>query len=146
MEHTKRHNINREYMKLEVWSEGMTLYRMVSTMLASMKEKVDFRTSSQLLDAAQSVSANIAEGYCRRSINKYLYFVNVALGSLGELMTRIIGLKEAGRISDETFESFDEFHYRVENKLLALMKSLQAKRHTGEWQEELHESIEPYTS
>jgi hypothetical protein len=37
-----------------------------------------------------------------------------------------------------------EFHYKVENKLLALMKSLQAKRKEKNWEEELHEPVQPY--
>lgn len=59
-------------------------------------------------------------------------------------MTRISGLLMAGKISKESFESFDEFHYKVENKLLSLVKSLQIKRKTGNWDEEIHEPITPY--
>jgi four helix bundle protein len=143
MEYTKRHNINRGYMKLEVWNDGIELFRLVNKMLATA-DRIDFKLSSQILDAAQSVAANIAEGYCRRTINEYLYFLNVSLGSLGELMTRMIGLKTIGKISEQAFESFDEFHYRVENKLLSLIKSLQAKRKDGSWDEEIHEPVAPY--
>ncbi|MHB8338813.1 MAG: four helix bundle protein [Ignavibacteriaceae bacterium] len=30
--------------------------------------KLDFKLKAQILDAAQSISSNIAEGYCRRRI------------------------------------------------------------------------------
>ena len=109
-------------------------------------KKVDVRLSSQVLDAAQSISANIAEGYCRKSINEYLYFLNVSLGSLGELMTRVIGLKNDSKISAESFESFDKVHYCVENKLLALVKSLQARRNAGSWEETFREPLKPSVS
>ena len=143
MEYTNRGNINRGYMKLEVWNDAMSLLQLVNRTLQQM-EKTDFKLRSQILDATQSVSANIAEGYCRRSINEYLYFLNVALGSLGELMTRLIGLKSIGAVPIELFDRFDAFHWRVENKLLALIRSLQEKRKEGTWEEELRESTEPY--
>jgi four helix bundle protein len=139
----KRHNINRGYMKLEVWNDGIELLELVAKIMSSA-EKIEYKLSGQILDAAQSVSANIAEGYCRKSVNEYLYFLNVALGSLGELMTRLVGLKGISKISEETFESFDECHYKVENKLLALIKSLQTKRKEGTWETELREPNEPY--
>jgi len=126
-DHTKRRNINRGYMKLEVWQDAMELFKLTSDIMGGAPN-VDFRLRSQILDSAQSIASNIAEGYCRRSINEYLYFLNVALGSSGEVITRVIGIKLIGQLREGDFERFDELHYKVENKLLALVKSLQAKR------------------
>ncbi len=142
MIYTKRKNINRGYMKLEVWNDAISPFQMVDELVSS-NGKIDFKLRAQILDAAQSVSANITEGYCRRSINEYLYFLNVSLGSLGELMTRVIGPKATQKISTQAFDSFDEFHYRVENKLMALIRALQAKRKEGTWEEELRHASAP---
>ncbi len=114
-------------MKLEVWQDAMELFKLTSGIMCGTPN-VDFRLRGQILGSAQSIASNIAEGYCRRSINEYLYFLNVALGSSGEVMTRVIGVKLIGQLREKDFESFDELHYKVENKLLALVKSLQAKR------------------
>lgn len=135
-EYTKRKNVNWGYMKLEVWNEAMYLFRWICSLILE-EGFVDFKLRSQLLNAAQSVSSNIAEGYCRRSIREYLQFLNIALGSSGELFTRMIGFKEIGVISKTSFEEFDVLHYSVENKLLALKKSLQAKQKEGSWIEAL---------
>lgn len=132
-EYTKRRNLNRGYMKLEVWQESMLLLELVERTLLEAQSK-DLKMQSQILNAVQSVSSNIAEGYCRKTVNECLYFINVALGSMGELMTRVAGLRLMNRITAESFESFDSFHYRVENKLLALKKALQSKRFTGTWE------------
>ena len=136
MEYTKRRNLNRGYMKLEVWNEAIRLLGVVKKVL-SMQTQIDIRLRGQIVDAAQSISANIAEGYCRRTINEYLQFLAIALGSSGELMTRIIGFREFYELKDDLFEEFDTLHYSVENKLLSLVKSLQMKRKTGTWQEEI---------
>jgi four helix bundle protein len=137
MGYTERKNLNRGYMKLEVWSDAINLFRTVNN-IPSKIDRLDFKLKAQILDTAQSISSNIAEGYCRRSINEYLQFLNIALGSTGELMTRIIGLKSIEQIKEETFEEFDKLHYLVENKLLSLIKSLQLKRKEADWDQEIH--------
>ena len=136
VEHTKRRNLNRGYMKLDVWNDSIELFTLVDSILTKISG-LDLRLKGQILDAAQSISSNISEGYGRKSINEYLYFLNVARGSLAELMTRMVGLKMINRLADGSFESFDECHYRTENRLLALIKSLEAKRRTGSWESEI---------
>ncbi|MCJ7812098.1 four helix bundle protein [bacterium] len=147
IEYTKRRNINRGYMKLEVWQDGIELFKLVSNILLKIAD-VDFKLKSQILSGAQSVPANIAEGYCRRSIKEYLYFLNVALGSLGETLTRLICLKEKGDLKKDDFERFDKVHYKIENKLLRLIQSLQRKKSQNAWDEMIpaHENVQEISS
>lgn len=145
MEHTKRQNVNRGYMKLEVWNEAIQLFKFIDDSIARIN-RIDLRLRSQILDCAQSVSANIAEGYSRRTINEYLQFLNIALGSASELMTRMIGLRITETIGTDSFEEFDKLHYSVENKLIKLAKALQSKRRTGAWEDEFRELREVYKS
>ena len=111
------------------------------------KEVSDLKLKSQVRDAAQSVSANIAEGYGRRSLAEYLQFLYTAKGSLAETLTRAIGLQTVKLISGDDFEGFDKLHYEVENKLLRLIESLENKRRTNEWHDTLpapmHQSTHP---
>ncbi len=134
MEYTKRRNLNRGYMKLEVWQRGMDLFE-----LAFRRGSVvsDFKLKSQFTDAAQSVSANVAEGYGRRSLAEYLQFLYTAKGSLGEALTRACGLWRAKLVTDAQLEEFDKLHYEVENKLLGLIESLEAKRDQDDWSDAL---------
>jgi four helix bundle protein len=134
MEYTKRRNLNRGYMKLEAWHRAMDLFGLAFRLSGNVS---DLKLKSQFRDAAQSVSANISEGYGRRSLPEYLQFLYIAKGSLGETLTRAIGLKNVKLISPDEFEEFDMLHYEVENKLLALTASLERKRSTGDWQDAL---------
>jgi len=127
---TTRQNLNRRYMKLEAWQRGMDLFELVFKATASVQ---DFKLRSQVTDAAQSISANIAEGYSRRTLPEYVQFLFFAKGSLGEALTRSIGLHNVGLLSVAQFESIDSLHYEVENKLLGLIRSLEAKRADGDW-------------
>jgi four helix bundle protein len=134
MEYTKRRNLNRGYMKLDVWQRGMDLFELAFRLAGQVS---DFKLKSQFTDAAQSVSANIAEGYGRRTLPEYLQFLYVAKGSLAEAFTRAAGLWRVKLVPAPAFEEFDTLHYEVENKLLALISSLESKRENHTWQDTL---------
>ncbi|MDE3067524.1 MAG: four helix bundle protein [Verrucomicrobiota bacterium] len=138
MKYTKRRNLNRGYRKLEAWQRGMDLFVMAFRLSAEVS---DSKLRSQFRDAAQSVSANIAEGYGRRSLPEYLQFLDTAKGSMAEALTRAIGMKNVQFISDGEFENCDQLHYEVENKLLRLIESLETKRRTNDWRDALPPSI-----
>ena len=140
---TNLRNKSRGYMNLVVWQRAMDLHQ-VAWQLTHTDVPIDFKLRSQLVDAAQSLSANIAEGYGRRSINEYLQFLYVALGSLGETLTRAIGVNRTKQIDDEAMKSFDQLHYEVENRLSRLIEKLEHKREDGDWIARIMEDPEEY--
>lgn len=140
---TDLRNKNRGYMKLIVWQQAIQLFELVRK-ISFIEAKIDFRLRSQFADAAQSISANISEGYGRRSINEYIQFLYYALGSLAETMTRDIGLKQTKQISAGRFHEFDLLHYEVENRLLRLIEKLEQKRQGEDWIARIAEDPEEY--
>jgi len=52
------------------------------------------------------------------------------------LFSGIISFKEIKVLTEEEFEKIDELHFKVENELIALIKSLQKKQKEGNWQTE----------
>jgi four helix bundle protein len=140
---TELRNKNRGYMKLIVWQKAIQLFELVWK-TAFIEAKIDFKLRSQLADAAQSISANISEGYGRRSINEYVQFLYYALGSLAETMTRAIGLKQIKQISAARFHEFDLLHYEVENRLLRLIDKLEQKGEDEDWIARIAEDPEKY--
>lgn len=143
--YTNNKNINRGYMKLDVWQKGIELFKIVwRTVYKDFK--IDFKLRAQIADAAQSVSSNIAEGYGRKSINEYIQFLYISLSSLAETITRTIGLKETDQIPEERFKEIDTLHYEIENKLLRLIKSLEQKRTEGTWINKVSEGSAEYNA
>jgi four helix bundle protein len=140
---TELRNKNRGYMKLIVWQKAIQLFELVWK-IAFIEAKIDFRLRSQFADAAQSISANISEGYGWRSINEYIQFLYYALGSLAETMTRAIGLKQTKQTSARRFHEFDLLHYEVENRLLRLIDKLEQKREDEDWIARIAEYPEDY--
>jgi four helix bundle protein len=140
---TERRNKNRGYMKLIVWQKAMELFELVWKIVFT-EAKIDFKLRSQIADAAQSVSANISEGYGRRSLNEYVQFLYYALGSMAETMTRAIGLGQTKQIPDSGFSDFDLLHYEVENRLLRLIEKLEQRKDDGDWIARIAEDPEEY--
>lgn len=138
MSYTDLRNLNRGFMKLEVWKDSINLLARTSQILDS-HSRLDFKLKSQIISATQSISANIAEGYCRKTIKEYLQFLRIALGSSGEAITRMIGLTAIGVVPEAQFQDFDKANVGVENKLPGLARSLQRLKKNNQWQQDLPE-------
>ena len=128
----KRKNINRGFTKLNVWNDSIELYKLVYSMTKDFAYEFS-KSRNNILDAAHSISRNIAEGYCRKNLKEYLNFLNIGLGSCGELYSGMTSFLAVNILSEDDFEKFDQIHYKVENELISLIKSLQQKQKTGEW-------------
>ena len=119
----ERKNVNRGFKKLRVWQDAVSLYILACRIFSGFPFELK-RVASNGIDSAHSISRNIAEGYCRRSVKEYLNHLNIALGSCGELHSCYESFKKADQISDKAYEEMDAVHYRVENALLRLIQSL----------------------
>jgi len=130
----ERRNINRGFKKLHVWQDSVSLYILACQLLLKFPYGLK-KVSENAIDAAHSISRNIAEGYCRKGLKEYLNYLNFALGSCGEFHSWYDSFKKAGQITDQQFEDLDSLHFKVENGLINLIKSLQKKQKEGNWEE-----------
>jgi four helix bundle protein len=129
-----RKNINRGFKKLRVWQDAISLYVLAYKMFSGFPFELK-KVAANSIDAAHSISKNISEGYCRRSLKEYLNYLNIALGSCGEFHSCYESFKQAGQITDDQYEQLDKMHYKVENELLKLIESLQKKKKDQVWQD-----------
>ena len=129
-----RKNINRGFKKLKVWQDAVFLYILACKILTDFPFELK-KVAANSIDAAHSISRNISEGYCRRSLKEYLNYLNFALGSSGEFHSCYESFKQASQITDEEYEQLDQLHYKVENALLKLIESLQKKQKEEVWED-----------
>lgn len=80
----------RSYRDLTVWQKGMALAASVYRLTRQLPQREEYRISGQMIRAATSVPANIAEGHGRGTRRDYAHFVSIAKGSLAELETFLI--------------------------------------------------------
>lgn len=130
----ERKNINRGFKKLRVWQDSISLYILASRIFSSFPFELK-KVASNIIDSAHSISRNIAEGYCRRNLKEYLNYLNYACGSCGEFHSSYESCRQADQITDKEFQQLDELHYKVENELLMLIRSLQDKQNKGKWED-----------
>lgn len=92
--------------------------------LAAVLRFRDPNLASQLLKAAVSVAANIAEGYGRSARGEYLHFLAIAAGSLGEVETHALIAKRARLAPEALIESVLSAADETGRVLMGLRKSL----------------------
>ena len=129
---TSYRNKNRGYQQLRVWQDAIDYYVKSCPVFRGFPYELK-RVASQAIACADSIHRNIAEGYCRRSLREYLYFLNIALGSLGESISGIHAYLVAKQITEEDFKNLNDLAYKLENGLLKLIESLERKQETGDW-------------
>ncbi len=76
-----------DYKQLDVWAKSMDLAQAVYEAAKQMPKQEEFRLTAQMIRAAISVPANIAEGHTRATRKDYAHFVNMARASTAELET-----------------------------------------------------------
>ncbi len=80
----------RSYRDLDVWRMGMDLAEQVYRLTQLFPREEQFRMTSQLIRAATSVPANIAEGRMRSTRKDFSNFISIARGSLAETETYLV--------------------------------------------------------
>lgn len=75
---------------LVVWQKAMALAVEAYRLAKLMPKAEEYRLTSQLLRAAASVPANIAEGHSRGTRKEYANFISIARGSLAETETLLM--------------------------------------------------------
>ncbi len=75
------------YRDLEVWQQAMELVTAVYQLARAFPPEERYGLTSQMLRAAISVPANIAEGSGRRHKTEFLQHSSIARGSLLEVET-----------------------------------------------------------
>ena len=95
----------RSYRDLVVWQRSMELADMCREIACRPTRRGGAPRLNQMLRAAVSIPANIAEGSGRRSRPDFLRHLSIANGSLKELETHLMlveraGVEKSGRITD----------------------------------------------
>lgn len=128
-----------------MWQDARDLYVLTWKLLKDWPYELN-RLKINRLASVDSMHRNIAEGYCRKSISEYLQFLNIAKGSLGESISGMHVYLQAGHLVREAFEAWDQLSFRLENRLIRLIESLEKKRDERDWNDTflLEESILRY--
>jgi len=104
----ERKNINRGFKKLRLWQDAISLYILACKIFAKFPYELK-KVAANSIDTAHSISRNISEGYCRKSLKEYLNFLNIALGSCGEFHSCYDSCNRAGQITKKDYGEIEQY-------------------------------------
>lgn len=115
-----------DFRKLDVWQKAhqitLTLYRITRRFPSEER----YGLTSQIRRASASVGANLAEGCCRRTDPDFARFVQIALGSAGELEYHLLLSADLEMLTPETHTPLQTSIVEIKRMLAGLSRKLRA--------------------
>ena len=115
------------FERLDVWNDSRELAKNIYLITKEFPADEKFGLMSQIRRSAISVSSNIVEGSYRNSNKEKSYFMNIAFGSLMELLSQIIISRDLEYITDEQFKTIRALIEKTSNKLASLSNYFKKK-------------------
>ena len=112
------------FEKLEIWRLSIDLTIKIYSITASFPSEEKFGITNQLRRAANSVSANIAEGASRLGEKDKARFFQIAYSSLMEVLNFLIISEKLNFIPYETLSELRNLIEELSNKINAYHKKL----------------------
>lgn len=112
------------FEKLDVWHRAIAFADSVYSVTRHFPSDERFGLTNQMRRAAVSISSNIAEGTSRASKNDFARFIEIATGSLFEVISQSFIAKKQGLLSDEQFQQLYASAEEQGRMLSGLRKSL----------------------
>ena len=112
------------FQRLNVYQNARELVKHVYLMLDKFPGKEMYALCDQLRRAVISVPSNIAEGLSRRSNKEQVHFIEIAYGSLMEVLCQIELSTDLGYITSEEYAQTDEKIEIIARQLSGLRNSL----------------------
>ena len=70
-----------------------------------------------------SIASNIAEGSVKNSNKEFVRYLNIAQGSIAEILTQLLIAKEIGYINETNYNSFYERYIEIMKMIAGLIRS-----------------------
>ena len=120
-------NYKYSFEKLEIWILAIDLSVKVYKITKDFPSEEKFGLISQLRRAANSVSANIAEGMSRSSMKDRARFMQIAYGSAIEVLSHLILANRLGFMASKQLADSRTQISELTNKINAFHKSILTK-------------------
>src|SRR6266566_3757655 len=112
------------FEKLEVWQEAIEFADLVYSITRSFPDDERFGLTNQMRRAAVSISSNVAEGSSRSSRPDFARFVEIATGSVFEVVSQSVISKRQGFLDEGNYTSLYAAAEKQSRMLSGLRKSL----------------------
>jgi four helix bundle protein len=123
VKNTKEENMF-NFEKLEVWRKAIDFGDFVYSTTRAFPDDERFGLTNQMRRAAVSISSNIAEGTSRHSKDDYARFLEIATGSVFEVVSQSFVAQRQGYLSEENRQQLYAAAEEQSRMLSGLRRSL----------------------
>jgi len=113
------------FEKLDVWHKAIDFADLVYSLTRNFPSDERFGLTNQMRRAAVSISSNIAEGSSRSSRVDYTRFIEIATGSVFEVVSQATIGKRQGWLMDSDYRMLYESAEQQSRMLSGLKRSLE---------------------
>ena len=111
------------YRKLLVYQRSKDFVKQVYCLLKLFPKEEQYALCDQLRRASISIASNIAEGMGRSSLREQVHFIEIAYGSLNEVMCQLELSEELGYITIKDLQNLEVQYEEIARMLSGLRKS-----------------------
>ena len=115
------------FQGLKVYKDSKDLVKDVYKLLEHFPSKENYAICDQLRRAVVSIPSNIAEGSGRKSYKEKIHFLEIAFGSLMEVVCQIEVSNDLGYISEEDMIFIEQKAYVIGKEISGLTNSFRSK-------------------
>ena len=112
------------FQKLDVWRKAIDFADLIYNKTRAFPSDERFGLTNQLRRAAVSISSNIAEGSSRSSKSDFARFVEIATGSVFEVVSQAFIAHRQSSLSEDQFRKIYTDAEELSRMLSGLRKSL----------------------
>ena len=113
------------FEKLDTWHQAISFADLVYQLTRRFPDEERFGLTNQMRRAAVSISSNIAEGSSRSSRPDYIRFLEIATGSLFEIVSQATIGRNQGFLSTTDYEQLYQAAEKQSRMLSGLRNSLE---------------------
>ena len=114
----------RDFKKIKAWHLADDLTVEIYFSSKNFPKEELYCLTSQLRRAAISIPTNIAEGASRESKKEYLYFLNIANGSIAEVEYLLYLANRLGFLNNSDYKKLEELRAETGKTLFGLTASV----------------------
>ena len=115
------------YRKLKVYHQSVRLVKEIYILTDQFPQQERNGLINQIQRAAISIPSNIAEGMGRFSIKERMHFIEIAYGSLMEVMCQLEIAESLNYINNDQFKTQESLVSEISKMLIGLRKNLESK-------------------
>ena len=119
------------YRKLKVYHQSKRLVTNIYSLTRSFPLHEQYGLSNQIQRAAISIPSNIAEGMGRFSLKERIHFLEIAYGSLMEVMCQLEIAEQLNYITSDNLTEQENLVSEIASMLIGLRKTIEEKNNNN---------------